>query len=895
MSEEKPQPSALPKTYDASAYEPAIYKLWEDSGAFAPSKDGEPYSIVLPPPNATGQLHLGHVVMIALEDCLIRYQRMKGKSVLWVPGTDHAALPVNAIMEKQLETEGKTKHDIGREAFLKRTTEYVESSKQTIRSQVRAMGASLDWSRERYTMEPAMNRVVSEVFVGMFEAGLIYRGDRIVNWDPKLETTVSDDEVERSEATATFYTLKYGPFEIGTARPETKFGDKYVVMHPDDKRYAKYKHGETFEAEWINGKVKATVIKDEAVDPKFGTGVMTITPWHDQLDFEIAERHKLDKQQIIGLDGKLLPIAGEFAGQDIATARPKIVEKLQDKGLLVNEKADYQHNLAVNSRGGGVIEPQIMRQWFVDVNNKVVKWKGKKRSLKEVMREVVESGDIKILPERYQKVYFHWIDNLRDWCISRQIWWGHQIPAYYLKPETSNSKDQNSDKEPEVYVGVESPEGKGWVQDPDTLDTWFSSSMWTWSTLLDPKLAVDPKISFADLLKRSPDFNKYHPTSVLETGYDILFFWVARMILMTTFVTGDVPFHDVYLHGMVRTKDGKKMSKSTPETAIDPLEMTQKYGADALRLAMMVGQAPGHDIRLYEEKIAGQRNFCNKLWNVARYVLTQLPEGYKPRDPKPESLADKWIVGRLAETINKVNTDLDNYRFSDASQRVYHLLWDDFADWYIESSKLSTNVDLLVDSLETILKLAHPFAPFVTEAIWQSMPFHEGSLLMSQTWPVPVKDTDTDAKKTFNQLQLLIGEIRNLRAELSLTENWLYHKGSKFLNENAELITRLTGLNGVREVSDGHGLHLTELKDEAWLDVEEQISRNYLFKLVKRRDVTKKFADRLQAKLSSDGYKKSAPKELVEETKAMLDTGLETIGKLDKQIENLEHELELYG
>jgi valyl-tRNA synthetase len=905
---------ALAKAYDPKLYEADIYKLWEDSGLFAPSGHGEPYSIILPPPNATGQLHLGHVIMVALEDCLIRYQRMRGRSALWLPGTDHAAIATNAVIERELDDEGKTKHDIGREPFLKRLGEYVENSRGTIRAQVRAMGASLDWSRERYTMEPAMNRVVSEVFIKMYNDGLIYRGHRIVNWDPKLETTVSDDELDRKEEQTTFYTFRYGPFEIGTARPETKFGDKYVVMHPDDKRYANYKHGQTFEADWLNGKVKATVIKDDAVDPKFGTGVMTITPWHDALDFEIAERHQLEKEQIIGLDGKLLPVAGEFAGTPIEEARPKVVEKLRAKGLLVGEKADYTHNIALNSRGGGVIEPQIMLQWFIDVNKPAVSWKGRHRSLKEVMRMVVEDGDVRILPARFNKTYYYWIDNLRDWCVSRQIWWGHRIPAWYKPVPGDRSQESGAsakrkklapnselptpaESTDEVYVGHEPPQDKKskaeWKQDEDTLDTWFSSAMWTWSTLIDRELAGSGRYDLAHLLKHSPDFHRFHPTNMLETGYDILFFWVARMILMTTYATGQVPFRDVYLHGLVRTRDGRKMSKSHPDTVIDPLEVIPKYGADALRLAMTVGQSPGSDIRLYDEKIAGQRNFCNKLWNVARFVIAGLPEGYRPSPPKPASVAEHWINARLQKAVEQVSRQLDGYRFSDAAHTVYRLLWDDFADWYVEVAKKQPNADVLVYGLETILKLSHPFVPFVSEAVWQQLP-HRKSLLMGETWPEPQKVSPKDAAE-FEEVKSMISEIRNITTELQLGESRLYHKGSDLLRRHGDIVTALSGVKEVQEVEAGHGLHLTTTRDESWLDIEEQVARSHLFRLIQRREQQLDYVTQLGKRLENKAYLKNAPRELVEQSRRSLDEAKTQMKKLNEQIESLERELRLYG
>jgi valyl-tRNA synthetase len=479
----------LPKIYEASQYESDIYALWEKSGVFTadPHSHKEHFSISMPPPNETGTLHIGHALFLTLQDIMSRHARQQGKDVLWLPGTDHAALAVNALVEKQLAEEGTDKHQIGREEFLRRTREFVGNSRDTINSQIRAMGASVDWTRARYTLDEALNRSVNEVFVKMYNDGLIYRGHRIVNWDPNLETNVSDDEVVYKEEQGKFYTFKYGPFEIGTARPETKFGDKYVVMHPDDERYKQYKHGDTFEAEWINGKVTATIIKDKAADPSFGTGVMTITPWHDHTDFEIAERHGLDKEQIIDFHGKLLPIAGEFEGVTIEEARPKIVEKLAGKGLLVKVDENYVHNVAINDRGKGKIEPQIRLQWFVDVNKPVVEWKGKKSSLREVLAAVINDGDIEIIPKRFEKLYFSWVDNLRDWNISRQIWWGHRIPVWYR---------EDTDGTLETYVGVQAPtdhsEGfREWEQDPDTLDTWFSSALWTWSTLIDPDLAQD--------------------------------------------------------------------------------------------------------------------------------------------------------------------------------------------------------------------------------------------------------------------------------------------------------------------------------------------------------------------------------------------------------------------
>jgi valyl-tRNA synthetase len=875
----------LPKVYEPAQYENDIYALWEKSGAFQADPDShkERFTISMPPPNATGTLHLGHSIFITLQDIMIRYARMQGKDALWVPGTDHAALPVNAIMEKTLATEGTNKHEIGREEFLRRTIEFVEASRDTMRTQIRAMGASCDWSRERYTLDETLSRIVSEVFVKMYNDGLIYRGHRIVNWDPNLETTVSDDEVERKEEKTTFYTFQYGPFQISTARPETKFGDKYVVMHPGDERYKQYKHGDTFEAEWINGKVLAMVIKDEAVDPAFGTGVMTITPWHDHTDFEIAERHNLDKEQIIDFHGNLLPIAGEFAGMHITEARPLIVEKLREKGLLIGEDKEYMHSLAVNERGKGVIEPQIKLQWFVDVNKPVVEWKGKKRTLKEVMRAVIDDGDITIVPDRFNKVYFHWIDNLRDWCVSRQIWWGHRIPAWYRESE---------DRGLETYVGTTPPADDGkegwhaWEQDPDTLDTWFSSALWTWSTLVDPELAKDMTISLSDLLKKSRDYQTYHPTDVMETGWDILFFWVARMILSTTYATGQIPFKTVYLHGLVRAEDGSKMSKSHPETIIDPLEVIPEFGTDALRLALISGLSAGNDQRLGKSKIADKRNFCNKLWNVARFVEDKLGDDFTwGNKPTVQTAADAWIMSKLQHATQEVASLLDEYRFSDASNLIYHLLWDDFADWYIEASKTNLNKEVLAYSLETILKLAHPFVPFVTETIWQTFRGQGSELLMTSAWPKAVKVSEAEAA-TFEDVKNIVNEIRFIRGVLHLRGDIsMYHSGDQLVRDQAGLIKSLTRLDVIKEVRDGHGLHLTSTSRDCWLDLDQESTHNFVVQLKLKQAEQAKIVAGFRARLANKSYTQNAPKAIVEETREKLAEAEALLQKVTEEYE----------
>lgn len=722
----------IPSAYNPKETESQIYQAWLDSGYFNPdnlpaAKDPKApiYSMILPPPNVTGTLHIGNALAFVIQDILVRFHRMRGYKTVWIPGTDHAAIATQAKVESILYKEKEqTRYDLGRENFIKLVEEFAQGSHDTIVKQMKKMGASVDWSREAYTLDEKRSLAVRTAFKKMYDGGLIYRGNRMVNWDPKMQTTVSDDEIEWKEETSPLYYLKYGPFTIATARPETKFGDKYVVMHPDDKRYKKYKHGETLDLEWINGPVTATIIKDKSIDMEFGTGVMTITPWHDQADNDIASRHKLPFEQIIDANGKLLPIAGEFSGLHIKKARPLIVEKLQNKGLIEKIDEKYAHRVATNSRGGGVIEPQIKEQWFISVNkefelgkeNKLAGFKpGDKITLKQLMRKVVESGQIKIVPDNFDKTYFNWIDNLRDWCISRQIWYGHRIPVWY--------------KGAEIYCGVEAPKGTGWEQDPDTLDTWFSSGLWTFSTLGWPE--------------KTKDFLEFHPTTLLETGYDIIFFWVARMILMTGYLLEDIPFHTVYLNGIVRDQNNKKMSKSSGNI-VDPLAVIDTYGPDALRFALVFSTASGNDIPFTEDKIKGMKHFANKLWNIARYVLANSEDldQAKTALASPLTPADKDILKKLAVVQKEVTANLEALRLHEAAQAIYHFTWHEFADKYIEASKAQlkdqgnkTNTQaILLTGLITSLKLLHPFMPFVTEEIWKNL--EQENLLIIAQWPV---------------------------------------------------------------------------------------------------------------------------------------------------------------
>jgi valyl-tRNA synthetase len=709
--------------YEPHKYENDIYKTWEESGFFNPdicvekgvvSENAEKFSIVLPPPNVTGTLHTGHASMLAIQDTMVRFARMRGLKTLWLPGTDHAAIATQSKVEKLLEKDGIRKHDLGREEFLKRVEQFAQDSHDTIVSQCRAMGSSLDWSREAYTLDETRHKAVFSAFKKMYEDGLIYKAGRIVNWDPKGQTTISDDEVVYQEEKSKFYYFQYGPFVIGTARPETKFADKYIVVHPNDERYSQYSHLQEFEVEWINGPIKATLIKDEVADPEKGTGAMTITPWHSQVDFELARKYNLPIVQIIDKYGKLLPIAGEdFTGMKIAEAREKIVAKLESKGLVTKIDENYTHNIATAERSGGIIEPQVMDQWWIDVNKPIKDGK----SLKDLMLEVVQDGQIEILPDRFEKIYFHWIKNLRDWNISRQIWYGHRIPAWY--------------KDGEIKISMTSP-GENWIQDEDTLDTWFSSGLWTFSTLLDPEKYEEDLKAW---LSNSRD-SIYHPTTVLETGYDIIFFWVARMILMTTYLVDDTPFKTVYLHGLVRDKQGRKMSKSLGNI-IDPVDVIKDSGADALRMALIVGIGPGADNNLSDDKIKAYRKFANKIWNASRFVLENTEGTSLSNTPELQD-THKAYIEEWKALVAEITKEMEEYKLYLVGEKLYHFFWHRFADVVIEDCKKDLNESskyTLLFLLTEQLKALHPFMPFITEEIWKSLENKDSELLMVSKWP----------------------------------------------------------------------------------------------------------------------------------------------------------------
>lgn len=725
----------LNKPYNSKDTEDSIYKMWFDSNLFNPDEcikkgvtkeDAPHFSMVLPPPNVTGSLHMGSAYMLALEDIMTRFARMQGKKTLWLPGTDHAAIATQSKVEKEIQKkEGKNRYDIGRDELLKRIDTFAKESHDTIVSQTKKMGASLDWSREAFTLDEKRSRAVNTAFKKMYDDGLIYRGYRIVNWDPKGQTTISDDEIVSEERKAKLYTFKYSksfPISIATTRPETKVGDVAVAVHPEDERYQKY-IGKEYDELFYGVPIHIKIIADEKIEKDFGTGALGVTPAHSQIDWDMAQKNNLPIQPVINEYAKMTVGGENLLNKKTTEARELIVEWLKSEGLLEKEE-EITQNIPTAERTGGIIEPLPKLQWFIDVNKKIPYRNNK--SLKELMLKPVRNKNISILPDRFEKVYFNWIENLRDWCISRQIWYGHRIPVWY------SSTSLTASKEDKIYCGIENP-GEGWVQDEDTLDTWFSSGLWSFSTLGWPD--------------NTEDLKNYHPTTVLETGYDILFFWVARMILMSTYLVGQVPFKTVYLHGLVRDAQGRKISKSLGNN-IDPVEMIEQYGADAVRMALVVGTGPGNDSKMSPEKLKAYKHFANKIWNIARFVFENNPNIYSDENKASTDEDNKKYIEEWKEIAKSITEDMDQFRFYIAAEKIYHYTWHTFADIILENSKpklkdegdkKESTQNMLGFLFKEQLKVLHPFMPFITESIWQMIPSQsteKTKMLMIEKWPV---------------------------------------------------------------------------------------------------------------------------------------------------------------
>ena len=719
----------LKSPYNWTNTENRIYKMWMDGGYFNPDNtiSNKTFSIVLPPPNVTGTLHTGHAIMIAIQDAVVRYKRMNGYKTLWVPGTDHAAIATQSVVEKQMAKDGVKKQDLTREDFFNRINNFAIQSQETILSQLKSMGASLDWSRLAFTLDDKRELAVRTAFKKMYEDKLIYRGQKVVNWDPKGQTVISDDEVEHEERDAMLWTFKYSddfPITISSTRPETKFGDTAVAVHPDDERYKEYV-GKTIETTFCGTKLNIKIIADKSVDKEFGTGALGVTPAHSKVDEEIAIRHALPFIQIINEFAKMTIDNELVNGKKVTEAREIVVNYLKENNLIIKEEKIKQ-NISIAERTGGIIEPLPKTQWFIAVNKEFSHF-GKNTTLKKLMIEAIENDGIKILPERFEKIYFHWINNLRDWCISRQIIYGHQIPIWY--------------KGDEIYCDINPPQGDGWIQDTDTLDTWFSSGLWTFSTLGWPDNTDDLKI--------------FHPTTLMETGYDILFFWIARMILFSKYLLNEIPFENIYLHGLVRDGQGRKMSKSLGN-ALDPRDLIEKYGTDAVRISLLVANGPGNDLKLIEDKIKAYKLFVNKIWNATRLVIEKANiendnyynnidwDNPDNKDNIIQSLIEKdkkhyqsWISIK-----SDIMSDIDNYRLHLATEKIYDYFWKIFCDEIIEEMKariddknntpdnISSAKLLLWIILRENIMIMHPFMPFVTEEIWEIIKSEKDKLLI---------------------------------------------------------------------------------------------------------------------------------------------------------------------
>jgi valyl-tRNA synthetase len=902
---------SLPKTYDFKSTENRIYDWWEQEGFFQPSNDPnnpdfdpqvKPFVISIPPPNVTGELHIGHTMFVSMEDLMVRYHRMKGIPTLWVPGTDHAGIATQLQIEKALADEGKTREQVGRAEFLRRTWEWKEKYGSIITQQIRRLGASCDWERERFTLDDGLSKAVREAFVRLYEKGLIYRGPRLINWSPGLKTAVSDLEVEYSEEPGTLYYFKYVLADsesefipVATTRPETILGDTGLAVHPEDKRYKNFVGREVRVP--ILGR-QIPVIADEYVDQEFGTGALKITPGHDPNDYEIGERHNLAVVSVLDETASVNEHGGPYAGQDRFAARENLWEDMRAAGLVIKEEP-YMMNIPRSQRGGEIIEPMISTQWFVRI-----------QPLAEAGLEAVRDGRIRIIPDRFKKVYYNWLENIEDWCISRQLWWGHRIPVWTCQDCS------------EVIVSREDPEActqcgsEDIVQDPDVLDTWFSSGLWPFSTLGWPE--------------DTPDFKYFYPTSVMETGYDILFFWVARMIMDGLEFTGEIPFHTVYLHGLIRDGNGRKMSKSYGNV-IDPLVVMDELGTDALRFTLLVGSTPGNDMNLSIKKVEANRNFANKIWNAARFVLGALEQVKDLNVPIDEtepipSLADQWIMARLSILIRDVERLFQNYQYGEAGRQIFDFFWNEFADWYLEIAKLQlvesdrlafSTARNLVQVLDTCLRMLHPFTPFVTEEIWGHLksasqelqqpinPIHGGEwekALIIARWPTPqpTSPLDDQAIADFSLVMELVRAIRNLRAEknvnpkVSIPATFVGGERTAVLQRQSTTIASLarldpqktTILEDLDDKPDGT-VALVVGPVEAYLPLADMVDpEEQRVRLEKELAESTSQIQRLEELLAGP-FAEKAPSNVVEKEQKKLAEYKEKAAKIKSQLENI--------
>ena len=843
----------LPKTYEPKDYEADIYALWEKSGAFAPTGKGESYSIVMPPPNANANLHIGYELTVALEDIPARYHRMKGDTTLLLPGADHAGFETQSVYEKHLAKEGKSRFDFSREELYHQLYDFVAQNRSNFEAQLRRMGVSCDWSRFTFTLDEKIVSQAYKTFKKMWDEGLIYRGERLVNYCTFHGTAFADIEVEYKEEQGHLWYIRYpltngsGELVVATTRPETMLGDTGVAVHPEDARYTKF-IGKTVKLPLTGREVP--IVADTFVDPEFGTGAVKLTPAHDPNDYDAAARHSLPKISIIDREGKITNEApAKYRGMTVQEARAAVVKDLENEGVL-EKTEDMTHNVGHCYKCGTVIEPLLMDQWFIDM-----------QPLAKPAIAALKANKIKFYPETKKDQLIGYLEGLRDWNISRQIAWGIPIPAFQNVDDPDDwIYDEQVDQE------ILTIDDKTYHRDPDVFDTWFSSSSWPFATL-----GLD-----------SEDFKQFYPLSLMETGGEILYPWVSRMIMLGLYIAGDVPFREVYIHGYVMAEDGAKMSKSIGNV-VDPLPVIDQYGSDALRMGIIAGRTPavnrGYDSRRVEEA----RNFCNKLWNIARYTEGVLGDIYQPGSkPEPQTAADHWMLHRLQQSTELLGQLLEEYRFSEAYDLVYHFVWDDVADWYIEASKTQESREVLGYVLESVLKLVHPFAPFVTETIWQTLYSDTDSLLINSAWP-KVHKSSTEKAAEFEEIRGIVTEVRSLVRSLGLARPNLYYTDVPFLDENAELIKRMAALGDVKEVDSGTGLLLTATKYRCWLDVDSGMLKAYADKIAEQITTQEKQISQLEARLANKSYVDNAPKEVVQQTKDQLAEARDTLERLQTE------------
>ncbi len=878
--------NTIPKVYDPKLFEKKWYQYWEENKLFHAEVEAgkEPYSIVIPPPNVTGQLHMGHAMDNALQDILIRWRRMQGYNTLWMPGCDHAGIATQAKVEESLRAEGKSRYDLGREKFLERVWAWKEQYGSRIMSQLRSLGSSCDWDRERFTMDEGCSRAVREVFVSLYEEGLIYQGTRITNWCPRCNTALSDIEVEHETEQGHLWHIRYRfedseeYVEIATTRPETMFGDTGVAVHPDDERY-KGLVGRTLILPVVGRRIP--LFADEYVDPEFGTGAVKVTPAHDPNDFDMGERHGLEQVKVIENDGTMGEGAGKYAGLDRYECRKRLVKELEEIGALVSVE-DHEHAVGHCSRCHTTVEPLVSKQWFV-----------KMESLAKPAIEAVRDGRIRFVPERFTKIYINWLENIRDWCISRQLWWGHRIPAWYCDDCGATSVAR------EDLTVCPKCGGSHIHQDEDVLDTWFSSGLWPFETMGWPD--------------KTPELKQFYPTSTLVTGYDIIFFWVARMVMMGLKFGGDVPFRHVFIHGLVRDEQGRKMSKSLGN-GIDPVEVIDKYGADTLRFMLVTGNTPGNDMRFYWARVESARNFANKLWNASRFMLMNLAGFDASFVPAAAdyTLADRWILSRYARTAAGVTENLEKFELGEAARMIYEFIWSELCDWYIELAKARlydkenerprrTAQYVLGYVLERTLRLLHPFMPFITEEIWQHIP-HEGQSVMTAPWPTgEEKWLDDAAEAPMSAIMETIKAIRNMRAEVGavpgkksgailhfadagLQAVFAEHEAYLRVLADADPVTLASAdaakpENALTAVAGGVEVYLPI---KGLIDVEKETAR-----LQKELDNLDREIKRTAGKLENQGFVAKAPAEVVEKERAKKRDYEEKRAALAKRLEHL--------